>query len=153
MVWLDNILAARQIVGHLIKRGNHHIAMLAGILGTPPHQNCFIGYCQALEEHHIPFDENLVIPGDFTEDSGYAAMKTLLRRVSPPMSIFAVNDLMAMGAMVALRELGLRIPQDVAMAAFDDIPVRQADQPTPDYCQPASGRYGPQGGRNAFRTN
>jgi LacI family transcriptional regulator len=129
VVWLDNILAARQIVEHLIKRGNPRLAMLAGIVGTPPHQNRYIGYCQALEEHHIPLDENLVIYGDFTENSGYIAMKTLLQRTSAPLSIFAVNDLMAMGAMVALRELGLRIPQDVAMAAFDDIPAAKLTDP------------------------
>ena len=129
VIWLDNILAARQIVGHLIQRGNPCIAMLAGIEGTPPHQNRYIGFCQALEEHHIPIDENLVIHGDFTENSGYDAMRTLLERASPPLSIFAVNDLMAMGAMIAIRQTRLRIPQDVAIVAFDDIPAAKLTDP------------------------
>jgi LacI family transcriptional regulator len=129
VVWLDNILAARQIVGHLLKRNYPRIAMLAGIVGTPPHQNRYIGFCQALEQHHIPIDESLVIYGDFTENSGYTAMKVLLERASLPLSIFAVNDLMAMGAMIAIRQARLRIPQDVAIVAFDDIPAAELTNP------------------------
>jgi LacI family transcriptional regulator len=129
VVLLDDILAARQIVGHLIKHGNPRIAMLSGIKGTPPHQDRYIGFCQALEDYQIPLDENLVISGDFTENSGYTAMKMLLERASPPLSVFAVNDLMAMGAMIAIREAGLHIPQDVAMVAFDDIPAAKLTNP------------------------
>jgi len=103
--------------------------MLAGIVGTPPHQKRYIGFCQALEEHQIPLDESLVIYGDFTENSGYNAMKILLQRASPPLSVFAVNDLMAMGAMLAIREAGLHIPQDIAIAAFDDIPAAELTNP------------------------
>jgi LacI family transcriptional regulator len=129
VIWLDNILASRQIVRHLIRRGYPRMAMLAGIVGTPPHQKRYIGFCQALEEHQIPLDESLVIYGDFTENSGYNAMKILLQRASPPLSVFAVNDLMAMGAMLAIREAGLHIPQDIAIAAFDDIPAAELTNP------------------------
>jgi len=129
VICIDNVAAAEKIVNHLIERGRLPVAMLGGVEGTPPHQNRYIGYCQALEKHHIPLDENLFIPGNYTESSGYTAMKMLLQRVAPPFGVFVVNDLMAMGAMLAVREAGLHIPQDIAIVGFDDIPAAKLTNP------------------------
>ena len=122
-VHVDSIRAARQAVEHLIARGHVRIGMIAGEIGTPPREDRVLGYLQALEAHGLLADEMLVRGADFNEDGGYRAAHDLLRLCPRPTAIFAANDLMAMGAMAALHELGLRVPQDVGIVGFDDIPA------------------------------
>jgi LacI family transcriptional regulator len=81
------------------------------------------GYKAALVDCDIPFRDELVVEGDYQQQSGYAATKSLLQRVDPPpTAIFAANDLSAFGAMDAIRECGLCIPDDISIVGFDDIP-------------------------------
>jgi len=80
-------------------------------------------------EHGIDADERLVREGDFQERGAQQAMRELLALPTPPTAVFAVNDLMAIGALVAIREAGLRVPDDVAVAGFDDIPAAQFVSP------------------------
>ena len=128
IVYFDNIAAARIVVNHLIAKCYLPIAMIAGIPNTPADQRS-IGYRQALEEHNIPVDENLVIRGNYAEKGGYEAMQKLLEQPRRPRAVFAANDLMAMGAMLAIHEAGLRIPQDIAIAGVDDIPAARLVNP------------------------
>ena len=79
------------------------------------------GYIKALNERGFSIDKSLIIEGDFTESGGYYAMKKLLS--AKPEAIFAASDLMAVGAMHAVREAGLCIPSDVAFVGFDDFPA------------------------------
>ena len=122
-VFIDNVSAARTVVDHLIERGHTRIGMIAGEENTPPRQNRILGYQQAIADHHIPLDEILIRGGDFTEKGGYETMQEILRLDAAVTAVFAANDLMAMGALTAIHEAGLRVPHDIAVAGIDDIPA------------------------------
>jgi LacI family transcriptional regulator len=129
-IFIDNVAAARKVVVHLIERGHTRIGMIAGEENTPPRQNRILGYQQAIADHHLPLDEILIRGGDFTEKGGYETMREILRLDPPVTAVFAANDLMAMGALTAIREAGLRVPQEVAVAGFDDIPAAHLVTPS-----------------------
>jgi LacI family transcriptional regulator len=128
IVYFDNVAAARIIVNHLVAKGYLPIAMIAGVANTPADLRS-VGYRQALQEHNLPVDENLVIRGNYAEKGGYEAMQKLLAQPRRPRAVFAANDLMAMGAMLAIHEARLRIPQDIAIAGVDDIPAARLVNP------------------------
>jgi LacI family transcriptional regulator len=129
-LFIDNASAARKVVDHLIERGHTRIGMIAGEENTPPRQNRILGYQQAITDHHIPLDEILIRGGDFTEKGGYETMQELLKLDPPVTAVFAANDLMAMGALTAIHEAGLRVPQDIAVAGIDDIPAAHLVTPS-----------------------
>jgi LacI family transcriptional regulator len=118
---IDNVNAAFIAVAHLIRLGNKRIGTIAG----PQHSTVGLdrkaGYVKALNERGFSIDESLIVEGDFTESGGYYAMKKLLS--AKPDAVFAASDVMALGAMRAVRESGLSIPDDVAFVGFDDLPI------------------------------
>ncbi|QXD15144.1 LacI family transcriptional regulator [Rhodocaloribacter litoris] len=120
---LDNEGGARALVEHLIAHGHRHIAMITGGAGNIDAEERLGGYRAALEAAGLPVDPGLIVEGDFTQAAGYRAMQALLARTPRPTALFAANDAMAIGAMGALREAGLRVPEDVAVGGFDDIPM------------------------------
>jgi LacI family transcriptional regulator len=126
---IDCVAAARTAVTYLIARGHRRIGMVAGEAGTPPREDRVRGYTEALREQGLLFDRMLVRGADFSEAGGYAAAQELLRLAERPSAIFAANDLMAMGAVAALREAGLDVPHDVAIVGFDDIPAARLVSP------------------------
>jgi LacI family transcriptional regulator len=126
-LYVDNVAAARTATTYLIERGHTRIGMIAGLMG--PRAMRVDGYRQALEHHKIPIDEALIRDTGFTEQGGYEGMQELLGLSSAPTAVFAANDLMAMGALVAAREAGLRVPSDIAIVGFDDIPVAKLVNP------------------------
>lgn len=126
-ICVDNAAAARTVVNHLIERNHSRIGMLAGRRG--PREQREIGYRQALETHGLAIDEEMIREGDFTEEGGYYAMRELLESGSRPTAIFAANDVMALGAFLAIRESGFRIPEDIALAGFDDTPASRLVSP------------------------
>jgi LacI family transcriptional regulator len=128
-LFVENTDAAYTIVNHLIARGHRRIAMIAGVEATPPRERRVLGYKKALAEHDIPLDPILIRGGDFNENGGYQGMKELLKLNPRPTAVFAANDLMAIGAMIALRENGLDIPGDIAVVGFDDIPAASLVNP------------------------
>ncbi|HEU0163661.1 MAG TPA: LacI family DNA-binding transcriptional regulator, partial [Thermomicrobiales bacterium] len=115
--------AAESLVTYLIERGHTRIGMIAGIESTPPRETRVLGYRHALANHGLTADEIMIRGGDFTEAGGYESMSELLSMSPRPTAVFAANDLMAMGALLACREAGVRVPEDVALAGFDDIPA------------------------------
>jgi LacI family transcriptional regulator len=120
VVMIDDQQAAREMVSYLITRGHQRIAHLGGSRpnsGRLRHQ----GYAQALEEHGLTLDPNLVLDCPWTQKGGYDAIRHLLQRRPLPTAVFAANDLMAIGAMMGIQEAGLRIPDDIAVAGFDNI--------------------------------
>src|SRR5258706_8227900 len=127
-IYVDNAAASRTAVNYLIERGHPRIAMIAGQF-SPVRDYRVQGYRAALAEHHIPLDEMLVSGEDFTEKGGYQATRELLRSSPLPTAIFAANDLLAIGAMLAVREARLRIPADVAIIGLDDIPAARLVSP------------------------
>jgi LacI family transcriptional regulator len=128
-LYVDNVAAAQAAVDYLVERGHTRIGMIAG-QETPPRETRVHGYKNALTKHNIPANNLLVRSTDFTEEGGYDAMHELLKLPSRPTAVFAANDLMAIGAMMALREAGLRIPQDMAVIGFDDIPAARLVNPS-----------------------
>lgn len=118
-IYIDNIAASRMAVEYLINKGHTRIAMLTSHEGPARFRE--VGYREALEAHRIPLDQLLMSSGTYSEDGGYEAMSGLLRQGLRPTAVFAANDLMAMGAMIAIREAGMSIPGNIAVMGFDDI--------------------------------
>nr|WP_041474396.1 LacI family DNA-binding transcriptional regulator [Erwinia sp. Ejp617] len=118
-----------EAVNYLVARGHRDIAFISGASGSPTGLSRFNGYLQALRAHHIVPDEQLVAQGEWTLQSGYAAAKELLARGAQFTALVASNDDMAMGAVRALRRAGKRIPQDVSLLSFDDIPMASFFEP------------------------
>jgi LacI family transcriptional regulator len=132
----DNHFGARQAVIHLVDAGRKRIGTITGPRNTIPGIDRYQGYIDALHESGITEDVNLVSQADFTEIGGYSAMQRLL--VHKPDAVFAASDAMAIGAMQAVKDAGLQIPQDVAFVGYDNIPLaRQAIPPLTTIRQPA----------------
>lgn len=120
----DNTLGARRAVTHLIALGHTRIAHISyGGLEYRGAEERFEGYRRALEAAGLPFEGALVREGDYSAESGFSAMASLLEAGAGFTALFASNDTVALGAMAALRERGLRIPEDVAVVGYDDIPL------------------------------
>lgn len=107
---------------YLIKLGHKRIGFITGSMDLGAAIDRLEGYKSALRVHHIPEDPKLIYEGTFFQPDGYAGGSALLALENPPTAIFASNDVMAMGAMDAIRSRGLRVPEDVSIIGFDDIP-------------------------------
>jgi LacI family transcriptional regulator len=120
---IDNRLGAKLAVRHLVELGHRNIAIVAG---PPPNADAaerLLGYREALREAGLRADLRLELPGDFGEESGARAGALLAQLVPRPTAVFAANDSMAIGCLAALRARGLRVPDDVSLVGFDDIPI------------------------------
>ena len=117
---IDNHAGAFQMTAHLLAAGHRRIDFIAGPPGNIEAAERLAGYRDALAAHGTAAGE--VLQGDFTEEAGLAAA-TLLAAGALPDAIFAANDMMAIGCLQGLRARGLRVPGDVALAGFDDIPI------------------------------
>ena len=124
---VDNVGASRMAVEHLIRLGHTRIATITGPLSISSGEDRLVGYRQALEAHRIPVEESWIVEGDFTESSGVMGMQRLLS--ASPTAVFAASDVMAIGALKALREADVQVPEEVALVGFDDIPVAAALEP------------------------
>jgi LacI family transcriptional regulator len=120
---IDNEQGAAAMTNHLISHGHRRIAIIKGTEGNVDAAERLRGYSTAMREAGIPPDERLQVAGEFTEASGYDAARALLAVVPRPTAIFASNDSMAIGALSALRDHGMQIPGDMALAGFDDVPI------------------------------
>ncbi|WP_152446868.1 LacI family DNA-binding transcriptional regulator [Janthinobacterium sp. HH01] len=119
----DNRMGGREAVNHLLQLGHRRIAFIGGSAHTGQSQERQRGYAEALKAAGIAVDKQLIAAGDFGQLSGFQATGKLLALAEPPTAIFAANDEMAFGAMDAVRAHGLRVPQDVSVIGFDDIPA------------------------------
>ena len=126
-IYIDNVAASRMAVEYLIKQGHSQIGMLTSLEGPARFRET--GYRETLKAYQMPVDDALISIGAYSEDGGYHAMKKLLEKKPLPSAIFAANDLMAMGAMIAIREAGLSIPDDIAVMGFDNIPAAKLVYP------------------------
>ncbi|GHS85419.1 transcriptional regulator [Actinomycetota bacterium] len=113
----DDTAGARVMTEHLLGTGRSRVATITGPMDTPGGTMRLAGYRAALGDR---FDETLVAHGDYTRGSGQAAMRDLLERHPDLDAVFVASDLMAAGALQALRDAGRRVPQDVAVGGFDD---------------------------------
>jgi LacI family transcriptional regulator len=119
----DNFEGARLATQHLIALGHRHIAFIAGDSRHPDASERHRGYCAALQGAGIGLDSRLVMPGMYSEESGVQATEHLLSKGLHFTALFAANDQMAIGAALALHRRRLRVPEDVSLVGFDDLPV------------------------------
>jgi LacI family transcriptional regulator len=119
-VSVDNVKGSLFAVNHLIKEGHTRIAFIQGLSGTYANETRLQGYKQALNDAGIKIDEHLIVGNDFRSLNGYLETKHLLKLSSPPTAIFTAGDLIALGALEACREDGVRIPNDISLVTFDD---------------------------------
>jgi len=121
-VTYENEDAAADLTSHLIKNGHERIAVITGLAHTSPAQSRQRGINRAFKEAGLILDSALVRNGDWERSSGYTCMKDLLESEhdKPPTAVLAMNDLMAVGAMDAIREAKLRVPKDISVVGFDN---------------------------------
>ncbi|WP_306316505.1 MULTISPECIES: LacI family DNA-binding transcriptional regulator [unclassified Streptomyces] len=122
---------------HLLELGHRRIGFIEG----PPRLLCsrarLDGYRAALDVAGVPVDDALIVPGDFYHAAGFAGCDRLLDLDEPPTAVFAASDQMALGAIEALRRRGLRVPEDLSVVGFDDLPeVRWSAPPLTTVRQP-----------------
>ena len=120
---VDNFGGAREMAAHLAGHGHRRIAIVRGPERNFDAAERLRGFRAALADAGIAADGALEVPGDFTEEAGYRAAEALLAANPRPTAVFAANDSMAIGLISALREAGVSVPADVAVAGFDDIPI------------------------------
>lgn len=125
-VSVDEIGSAREMTRYLREKGHRRIAMIAGPRDTPGGRYRLVGFRDEMGED---FDPALVEEGDYGQDSGAAAMARLLERTRDIDAVFAASDLMAAGAISTLRRAGLRVPDDIAVAGFDDSGLAATHEP------------------------
>lgn len=118
---VENRQGARMITNHLIALGHRRIGHLAGPSQRLTAQRRLAGYQHALDDATLTYDESLVTEASPSVYHGYEAALTMLQETEKPTAIFAYNDLMAIGAMLACQQLGLSVPRDIAIVGFDDI--------------------------------
>lgn len=120
---LDNVRASRELTGHLLKLGHGRIGFIAGLREVSTASDRLRGYREALRTAGVVPEPMLVRPGAFKAEMAQRATEELLKLRRPPTAIVAGNDLMALGVIQAAGEMGLRVPEDLAVAGFDDIQI------------------------------
>jgi DNA-binding LacI/PurR family transcriptional regulator len=114
----DNVGGAQALMRHLLERGHRRVGFICGPADLAVSQDRLHGYCAALNEAGIPFNPHLVAEADFGEQGGSQAAQALLEH--KPSAIMAFDDLIALGALSEIKKTGLRVPQDIALCAFND---------------------------------
>ncbi|NJQ00198.1 LacI family DNA-binding transcriptional regulator [Streptomyces zingiberis] len=125
----DNVGGARTAVAHLLATGRRRVATITGALDMHVARCRLDGFHQALERAGVARADRLVAHADFTEDGGRRAMAGLLEREPGLDAVFAASDVMAAGALAALRAAGRRVPEDVALVGFDDSAIARHTDP------------------------
>lgn len=129
LVEVNHEAGARLATEHLLSLGHRRIACIAGPQNLSPARQRLDGYRNALEASHIGVDTALVRTADFTSEGGHAATQSLLQLAKRPTAVVAGNDLMAVGAICAAAQHGLRIPEDLSVIGFDDIALANHTNP------------------------
>jgi len=121
-VVVDNYLGARALANSLVGQGYRRFAAIGGARTLVTSRDRLAGFADGLAEHGIAIHPDHIVRGEFTRDGGFAAATELLSGGLDPVDlVFAVSDVMAIGAMSAFREAGIVVPRDIAVAGFDDI--------------------------------
>ncbi|MGO4382292.1 LacI family DNA-binding transcriptional regulator [Pseudoduganella sp. RAF53_2] len=126
----ENRIGARIAVEHLVSLGHRRIGFIGGNPGTGQSAERERGYLDGLQEAGLPHDPALMVNGAFAQSGGFSATEKLLALEPRPTAIFAANDEMAFGAMDAINSKGLKVPADISVIGFDDIPTSSYVFPT-----------------------
>jgi len=136
-VLVDDFAGGYNATRHLIELGHRRIAVIAESMSVSSSKERVRGYRHALEEAELRYDEELVLTSDFSIESGRVTALAILQRPSRPTAIFACNDLLAIGALQAAKELGIRVPDDLSVVGFDNtILASITDPPMTTVAQP-----------------
>ena len=119
-VTIDDVAAGMSAADHLIKKGKKRIAVLTGSLKRNVYKDRLTGYKKALKKHTIPADDSLIIESALTLESGRDVVKKLMKLKKKPDAIFACNDISAIGCILQLKEMGIKVPADVAVIGFNN---------------------------------
>jgi len=129
-VGCDNYHGGYQVTDHLIANGRKNIAFIGCATShSPEFLDRYLGHSKAITDHGLIVDKNLQVEAISTEEAGYSAAKKLLKKGLVFDALFAACDLIAIGAMRAIQESGLNVPQDIAVAGFDDIQIASFTNP------------------------
>ncbi|MBA7493172.1 HTH-type transcriptional repressor PurR [subsurface metagenome] len=135
---VDNQKGAQIITKHLIEVGHRRIGIITGPLVISTGKERLSGYLEALKEHALPRDDELIKIGNFKVQSGHSLALELISLPSTPTAILACNNMMGLGAMNALQEKGIQVPAEMGLAIIDDLPwFRYMDPPLTVVAQPA----------------
>ncbi|MDO4273718.1 MAG: LacI family DNA-binding transcriptional regulator [Eubacteriales bacterium] len=129
-VYFDGLDNAKRAVQHLIDCGCRKIGHITGPTVMEIAQERIHGYRSCMEENHLPVDENMIVNGDYTHQSGYMAMRKLLYDVPDLDGVFCGNDQMAVGALKVLKECGKRVPEDIKLMGYDDVFISSVVEPS-----------------------
>ena len=122
-IFVENRAASRRGVNHLLDLGHRRVAIISGQHRDSSGLERFEGYEAALAAHDIPIDRQYVAGGEWTMDGGYNALAHLLSLDEPPTAVFAASSPMACGALAFLKECGKKVPDDLSLVSFDDVPL------------------------------
>jgi DNA-binding LacI/PurR family transcriptional regulator len=149
---IDAVEGASRAIEHLIQLGHRRIAMITNAsLEYTSAQQRHSGYLKALHKAGIEPNDSYLRTGNYTPASGYEAMNVLMKESPPPTAVFVASDVVALGAMQAIKQNGMKIPDDIAMVGFDDIPLAEYfDPPLTSLHLPAYG-LGWAGGERLIR--
>jgi len=120
-ILVDNYEGAFKVTEYIIRNGHRRIAIIQGLINTSTNNHRVNGYKDALRKYGIPISENLIVGKDFGKENGFIETKLLLKQSNPPTAIFSSSDLITLGALEAIYEEKLNIPDDISIVSFDDI--------------------------------
>jgi LacI family transcriptional regulator len=133
---IDNFKAAHEVTSHLIEQGSRRIVHITGSLQRNVYADRMKGYKRALEDHGLPFEEDMVIINNLSDQAGTEAAEIIRRMSTPPDGIFVANDSCAVSCIRHLKKFGISIPSDIAVAGFNNDPLSKVIEPnltTVDY--------------------
>jgi LacI family transcriptional regulator len=129
VVLVNNEQGGYEATRYLVALGHKRIGCISGPSELSPSADRVKGYKRALKEAGVPVRDELIVAGDLRYQGGEIAMQNLLNLPNRPTAVFASNDMMALGAMRAVRQAGLQIPNDISLVGFDDITLAAALSP------------------------
>lgn len=129
IVLVDNIAGARQAAEYFVSLGHERIAVISGPLDTTPGRERYEGFVEGLRVRGRELEERYLQVADFREDGGYQAALRLLAVRPPPTALFVANNLMAIGALRAMHNLGVQIPREMSFISFDDLALAELTTP------------------------
>ncbi|KXG78110.1 LacI family DNA-binding transcriptional regulator [Thermotalea metallivorans] len=121
----DNVYAACEAASYLLEKGRKNIAMITGPLDLVVSLDRLAGYKSALEAHGIAYRGELIRSVEFSRENGYKAIESIFKDGIQPDGVLVTDDLLALGAMNAIKDAGLKIPEDIAMISFNNIPTAE----------------------------
>ncbi len=123
---IDNVAASEKAVKHLVQVGRKRICTITGPLTSTVGIDRLAGYRKAMDASSLKYNKEFIVEADFTESGGYDAMKSLFHL--KPDAVFASSDMMAIGAIRAIRDAGLDVPKDISVIGFDDLPIPMVNE-------------------------